>query len=657
MEFDKLSDYSEHVMMSTAALRLAVICCAFLAVTLVANKSHAAPAQKHLLWGDTHLHSSYSADSYLYGNFTVDPQTAYRYAKGEPVVHPFHGARVQIDTPLDFLVVSDHAEFLGGIRQIHQFGIDTSGMGPGDTLFAWGAGLMFDYALADGYGMDLFSSFIGDPLPPRAAANKLATEAAPSLPGQERIVRNAWREEAQIADSFNQPGEFSAIIGWEWTATPGGANLHRIIFTDGDAETAATYIPYSRDDSPYPEDLWQWLEITSAATGDEFVSIPHNSNISKGFMFPLETLRGNRFTPEYLRLRRKWEPVVEATQTKGDSETYPSLSPNDPFADFERFTFYIQTVPTSYQPEEGDFVRSALRRGLQIARTDGINPYQFGLIGSTDSHTGLSAAEERNYQGEKPSDGTPNKTTEDAGDGATPWDMSASGRAAVWAQENTREAILQAFQRREVYATTGPRIVVRFDGGWALLPEQDTGEIQEVSLPTTTPTPAPSDTPVPMGGALPHPAPAGAAPLFHVAAMKDPRGANLDRIQIIKGWIDTAGESHEKIFDIDWSEKKSGIRTPNAEGVLPAVGNTVDIDSAQYRNSIGAATLETHWQDPNFDPTQSAFYYARVLEIPTPRHSLYDAVALDLKPLPNQPSQLQERAYTSPIWYQAAPEG
>ncbi len=451
-----------------------------------------------------------------------------------------------------------------------------------------------------------------------------------TLPGQAQIVASAWREEAQTADAYNRPGEFSAIIGWEWTSAPGGANLHRIIFTDGNANAAATYVPFTRDDSPYPEDLWQWLEQTSAATGAHFVAIPHNSNISKGFMFPLETLRGERFTPEYLTLRRKWEPVVEATQTKGDSETYPTLSPEDTFADFERYTFYIQSTPAPYVASEGDFVRSALKRGLRIGQEYGINPYQFGLIGSTDAHTGLSSPQEKNFQGEEPKDSIPNNKALPMGDEGSPtgWDFSASGMAAVWAQDNTRAAILQAFERREVYATTGPRMVVRFDGGW-----YPAGEPQ---------------TSVPMGADLPAPTRAGQAPGFAVSAMKDPKGANLDRIQIIKGWVDAQGASHERIFDVAWSD----ARTPAADGALPAVGNTVDTATASYQNSIGAPTLQALWQDPAFDPSQSAFYYARVLQIPTPRHSLYDAVALGGQTPSRWPASLQERAYTSPIWYQ-----
>lgn len=628
--------------MIARAITVAISCVACLTWPATATAAQAQAAEKKLLWGDTHLHTSYSADAYLDGNFTVDPETAYRYARGEPVIHPFNHARVRINTPLDFLVVSDHAEFLGGIRQIHKYGIDTTGMGPLDKLIAWGAELMFDIVLSGGDGMSYFQSFSATPMNPLEDAAQLSTKKAPSIPGQPQIVANAWRESAEISDANNRPGEFTALIGWEWTAVPGGANLHRVIVTDGDARSAAKYVPYSRDDSPYPEDLWHWLDTTSAATGDNFVAIPHNSNVSKGFMFPLETLRGDPFTPGYLQLRRKWEPVVEATQTKGDSETHPSLSPGDEFADFERYTFYIQAYPTPYTPEAGDFVRPALKRGLQVELEQGINPYQFGMIGSTDSHTGLSSAEEDNYQGER---------TADAGDEGSPagWGMSASGRAAVWAEDNTRAAILQAFARREVYATTGPRIAVRFDGGW--YQDQATGHVNAVSIPRSVPQfdpGAPAATSVPMGANLPaRPSPMH-HPGFAVSAMKDPEGANLDRIQIIKGWVDALGESHERIYNVAWSD----ARELDKSGDLPDVGNTVDSTTASYSNSIGAPTLQATWQDPQFNPAESAFYYARVLEIPTPRHSLYDTVALGERVDARWPASLQERAYTSPIWYQ-----
>ena len=624
--------------MSTSAVVSAVTCCACLALA-----APAALAEKRLLWGDTHLHTSYSADSYLQGNATLDPELAYRYARGQPVIHPFHHARVQIETPLDFLVVSDHAEFLGGVRKVHRGDLDNVDLDWSERLVAWLAGKMFGYALADGNGMDFFKSMTSTPMDPRENAAQLFSEQAPSLPGQGKIVADAWRESVEIADRYNRPGEFSAIIGWEWTSAPGGANLHRVVLTDGDAQSASAYTPYSRDDSPYPEDLWHWLERTSEATGDRFIAIPHNSNVSKGFMFPLETLRGEAFSTDYLNLRRKWEPVVEATQTKGDSEVHPLLAPEDAFADFERYTFYIQAYPTPYQPGEGDFVRSALKRGLLIEREQGINPYQFGLIGSTDSHTGLSSPEERNFQGEEVWDSLPeNKPQSIGGDeGATGWDMSASGRAAVWAEDNTRAAIVDALLRREVYATTGPRIAVQFEGGW------HSPEGPSPAPAAAPPTPAPGPR-VPMGSVLPAPAAAGLAPQFTIRAMKDPKGANLDRIQVIKGWVDEQGNTRERIFDVAWS----GPREPDENGVVPAVGNTVDIATARYDNSIGSPALEADWLDPAFDPAQAAFYYARVLEIPTPRHSLYDAVAMGMENGNAWPAILQERAYTSPIWYQ-----
>ncbi|MFT4518405.1 MAG: hypothetical protein ACI9JM_000786 [Halioglobus sp.] len=589
--------------------------------------------EKQLLWGDTHLHSSYSADAYLTGNFSADPDTAYRYAKGQPVIHPYHRSRVQIETPLDFLVVSDHAEFLGGIRQVHSGSVDTSELGFLDSIIVWFATKLFQFTLADGYAMDAFESQTATPMNARERAAQLFEQEATALPGQQNMVAIGWRDVAAAADAHNAPGEFSAIIGWEWTSTPGGANLHRVVFTDGNAASAAAYLPFSRDDSPYPEDLWRWLEETSKSSNAHFVSIPHNSNLSKGYMFPLQTLRGEMFDDEYLRLRQKWEPVVEATQVKGDSETHPAYSADDSFANFERYTFYIQAYATAYEPQPGDFVRTALKRGLEIAADKGVNPYQFGMIGSTDSHTGMASAEERYFHGKLAPDSVPaNKTQGIGGEGsATGWDMSASGLAAVWAKDNTREEILKAFQRKEVYATTGPRLTVQFSGSWEVKGFADETSTQSIA----------------MGGELPTRSVADTLPTFTASAMKDPRGANLDRIQIIKGWLDSAGISQETIIDVAWS----GERQPNTAGQLPAVGNTVDGHTASYNNSIGAASLFAYWQDLDFDPGQAAFYYARVLEIPTPRHSQYDAVALGLDEAAGHPVSIAERAYTSPIWY------
>ncbi|MDZ7784729.1 MAG: DUF3604 domain-containing protein [Halioglobus sp.] len=599
---------------------------------------------KQLLWGDTHVHSSFSADSYLYGNFTAGPDTAYRYARGEPVIHPYHRARIQIGTPLDFLVVADHAEFLGGMRIVHTQGFDTEGMGFTDRVITWLAEKALRLILRDGYGMDVFKPMGPKAGDPREVARKSYEEGTPSLPGQERIIASAWTEQATLADANNEPGKFTALIGWEWTSNTGGANLHRVVFTDGDAASASNYLPFSSDGSPYPEDLWRWLARTSEQTGADFIAIPHNSNISKGYMFPVETLRGAAFTPEYLALRSAWEPVVEATQIKGDSETHPQLSPDDPFADFERYGFYIETEPTPYRPQAGDYVRSALLRGLQIEREQGINPYRFGMIGSTDSHTGIASAEEDNFHGKLTPDSIPrNKRTRFDGDGhASGWDMSASGLAAVWAEENSREAIVAAFRRREVYATTGPRITVRFDGGWVA---DSAGS--EVPRSGDSDTAWNSEYPIPMGGVLP-PAPGpGAVPGFHVMAMQDPAGSALDRIQIVKGWIDAGGNTAERVFDVAWSQPREltpdGSPRPVPDSVGPA---TATIDS----RAGGAPQLAAEWHDPSFDPGQHAFDHVRVLQIPTPRHSLLDAVALG-EDAAEWPASLQERAYTSPIWY------
>jgi len=353
-------------------------------------------------------------------------------------------------------------------------------------------------------------------------------------------------------------------------------------------------------------------------------------------MFPLETLRGAAFDTDYLRLRAHWEPVVEATQIKGDSETHPSLSPADPFANFERYTRYIQAQTTPYRPQVGDFVRPALMRGLAIGRDLGVNPYRFGLLGSTDSHTGLASVKEDNFHGKMAPDSIPENKP--AGivqeDSISGWETSASGLAAVWAEDNTREAIVAALRRREVYATTGPRIAVRLEAGWAAPPGEGTGA---------------REYKVAMGGTLPAASEPGAVPALRISAMRDPEGANLDRIQIIKGWLDDTGATREAVFDVAWSQP----REVNAAGEPLPLADTVDPATATYDENAGSPALRAHWRDPQFDPTRPAFYYVRVLQIHTPRHSQYDRVALgtarDGKS--RWPPSLQERAYTSPIWY------
>jgi len=596
-----------------------------------------------LYWGDTHLHTSYSFDAFLNLNDSADPDTAYRWARGLPVIHPYTEARVQIGTPLDFLVVSDHAEGMGVLRAIINHQEEFGELSGWDAVVRWASITTIRAAMSTGYGAVVFRDLLpvrldnwgSDPVtdPGNTPLNNSLGDISPT-------VITSWGEIIDAAEKNNEPGRFTALLGWEWSSIPAGANLHRVVVTPNGRNQAAQYMPYGSDQSQYPQDLWAWLEATSERTDSQFIAIPHNSNISKGYMFDETTLRGEPMDAKYIQTRRRWEPVVEMTQLKGDSETHPSLSPEDPFADFEPFEFYLQQEWQPYRAAIGDFVRPALGRGLQIDQALGDNPYKFGMIGSTDAHTGLSSSEEDNFWGKMAYDSVPENKRGDSLGGvrATGWDMAAEGMAAVWAEENTRQGIFDAMKRREVYATTGPRIALRLFAGWAYIPT----DAQSPDLATLGYAGG-----VPMGGELSGPGTTGGGIRLLVSAMKDPKHANLDRVQIVKGWLDAEGNSREKVYDVAWS----GDRQPAADGSLPPVGNTVDEATASYTNDIGAAQLATVWEDPDFNPTQSAFYYVRVLQIPTPRHSLYDAVALRTKPPEEYPTSIQERAYSSPIWY------
>ncbi len=591
--------------------------------------------ERKLLWGDTHLHTSYSFDAFLNGNQSADPDVAYRYARGLPVIHPYNRTRVQIGTPLDFLVVTDHAEFYGGIRDIYNDGINDPDAGLIDGLLQWYGTRQIRQAIDEGEGPAYFADQLPKAEDPVDAASRWSDDTGGRLvPGVELSASNAWARLGKIADSHNAPGTFTALLGWEWSTIPGGANLHRVVVSDADAETASEFMPFSSVTSPYPEDLWAWLESTSAETGVNFVAIPHNSNISKGQMFADQTLRGEAFTAEYAETRARWEPVVEVTQIKGDSETLPEFSPDDPFADFELYPWYIQQDrAVAYEPKPGDYIRPALRTGLALEAELGVNPFRFGVIGSTDSHTGLSSAEEPNFWGKMAYDSIPeNKSGRTIAGGPTGWTMQAGGLAAVWADENDRGAIVEAFKRREVYATTGSRIALRLAAGFGLPDDADVDAALEAG--------------VPMGGILSADGQDG-APMLIVSASRDPQSAALDRVQVVKGWVDSKGQTHEAVFDVAWS----GDRAPGADGKVPPVPNTVDLKTGHWTDEHGAAELGARWQDPQFDPTQAAFYYVRVLEIPTPRHSHLDAIALGLEAAAEGPPTIQERAYSSPVWY------
>ncbi len=608
------------------------------------NKEAASETQVY--FGDTHLHTSYSFDAFLNNNHSADPDTAYRWAKGQPVIHPYNRARVQIETPLDFLVVSDHAEMLGVMKAVRTDSELFEDLGLWGNIKRWIAMRLMNNAIDDDTGLQFFARFLpvtpdiqGHPDPVADPANNINEV---DIFGDTTEVGNAaWRDIATTADRHNDPGTFTSLIGWEWSSIPTGANLHRIVISPDGADKATQYLPFGSHLSQYPEDLWAWLGDTQQRTGSRFLAIPHNSNISKGYMFDTTTLKGEPITAEYAARRMSWEPVAEITQIKGDSETRSQFSPEDEFADFENYEHYIQKGQKEYKASEGDYLRPALKRGLAIGQKVGVNPYKFGLIGSTDAHTGLSSSEENNFWGKTAKDSTP-ETKERQGKSAVTsngWNMSASGIAAVWASENSREAIYAAFKRKEVYATSGPRLRVQLFAGWDFPAGAESSEdFAAIGYSHG----------VPMGGDLVPAQQAGQAPSFLLRAIKDPREANLDRAQIVKGWVDAAGEQYEKVYNVAWS----GDRQLDAEGRLPTVGSTVDLSSGRYTNSIGQAEFAVRWSDPDFDPAQSAFYYARILQIPTPRNGLLDSLALQLDKPPRGPKVIQERAYTSPIWYQ-----
>ena len=601
---------------------------------------------KNVYFGDTHLHSSYSFDAFLNNNHSADPDTAYRWAKGQPVIHPYNRARVQIDTPLDFLVVSDHAEMLGVMRAVHEDNFIKEDLGWIGNIKRWYSFWLMNRAIDSNTGLQFFSQFLpqnptieGHSDPVQHPDNNISDLAI--FGDTSKTSTLAWHDIVETAERHNDPGTFTSLLGWEWSSIPMGANLHRIVISPDGAEKGKQFLPYGSDQSQYPEDLWQWLDETQQQTGARFLAIPHNSNISKGYMFDDTTLRGEPITAEYARRRMQWEPVVEATQIKGDSETRSDFSPEDEFADFENYDYYIQVgQKNDYKASAADYIRPALKRGLSIGQQVGVNPYKFGLIGSTDAHTGLSTSEEGNFWGKMASDSTP-ETKERLGAKirSNGWNMSASGIAAVWAEENTREAIYAAFKRKEVYATSGPRLRVQMFAGW---------DFPEGAESSESFSAIGSQFGVPMGGDLTAGDNDGKAPVFLLRAVKDPLGANLDRLQVVKGWIDSAGQQQEKVYNVAWSDD----RQLDASGNLSPVGNTVDLSSGRYDNSIGQPEFSLRWTDPDFGPQQSAFYYVRVLQIPTPRNGLLDSLALELDEPPRGAKTIQERAYSSPIWYQ-----
>jgi hypothetical protein len=485
---------------------------------------NAASSETQLLWGDTHLHTSYSFDAYTLGNATADPETAFRFAKGLPVVHPGHRARVQIDRPLDFLVITDHAEGLGAMPELAN---------GNPVLVGTEKGRRWQEMLAGGELNAVLNEIV-------VLGTRNPEEIA--FLYDPRVLTSAWEQIAETVDRHNDPGTFTAFIGWEWTSTPDGLNLHRIVITTDGKDKAVQYLPFSLNDSEKPRDLYNWLAKTSKEVGTDFLAIGHNANLSNGRFFPLVDEDGRPIDAEYANLRERWEPVHEMTQYKGDSETHPLLSPSDEFADFERYKHLLDGGPLKHV--EGSYARSGLIRGLQLESELGINPYKFGMIGATDTHTGLASAEESNFLGKYAQDSVPETKAKETVPGSYGWDASAMGFAGVWATENTREAIFEAFRRKEVYATTGPRIQLRVFGGWDFR-RQDTkaNDLAAVGY----------EKGVPMGGDLSN-APGGKAPSFLISAVKDPLAANLDRVQVVKGWVAADGSAKDRVYDVAWSD-------------------------------------------------------------------------------------------------------
>ena len=582
-------------------------------------------------WGDTHLHTSYSTDAGMMGN-VLDPEDAYRFARGEEVVSS-HGMRVRLIRPLDFLVVADHAENLG----LAPF-IDESN--PELLKSEWGKAV-HDMVKA-GNSRDAFQKWLND-----------AVTAGTDPINNPKMSRSVWEREIEFADKYNEPGEFTALIGFEWTSiatqeTPG--NLHRVvIFRDG-ADKAGQVLPFSTFDSIDPEGLWSYMADYEATTGGTALAIAHNGNVSNGQMFSVERLNGRPINRDYAEMRARFEPLYEVTQIKGDGEAHPFLSPNDEFADYGTWD---KSDIAGFKPKEDwmlqyEYARSALQIGMQLEEKVGVNPYKFGMIGSTDAHTSLATTREENFFGKAAHlEPEPDRWEHViigslAGDpnlSSYSYESIGAGLAAVWARENSREGIFDAMQKKETYATTGTRIVVRFFGGWDY-------ELNDVYRPDVVSLGYRKG--VPMGGDLTEMPEDKSAPVFMVGALKDTWSGNLDRIQIIKGWIDGDGERQERVYDVAVSDG----RAIDADGRCRVpVGDTVDIADASYLNTIGDAELRAIWTDPDFDPELRAFYYARVLEIPTPTWQAYDAKRFGVEMPDSVQMKGQERAYTSPIWY------
>ena len=587
---------------------------------------------EQVFWGDTHLHTDNSIDAFGFGN-RLDAEAALRFARGEEVTAT-KGTKAKLSRPLDFLVIADHSDAMGATKAIME--APRIALLTNKFLLRWHdmmnesdeGSLQVTAELIDGAARGTLPESLTDP--------------------EETVERTTdlWTKHGKTVDQYNEPGKFTAFMGFEYTPMPDGDNLHRVVmFRDGPTKMGDT-IPFGALGSQNPEKLWGYMEAYEKKTGGKVLAIPHNSNVSNGRMFAMNKYDGSPIDAAYVKTRALREPIVEVTQIKGDSEAHPFLSPNDEFADFGvagwdkcNLSCTKDMPPESYA---GSYVREALKRGLELTLAVGANPFKFGMIGSTDSHTSLATADEDNFFGKHSGNEANDKNRalepQNLGtrEGRFGWHYLSSGYAAVWATSNTREAIFDAMMRREVYATTGPRMQVRFFGGFDFTAD-DIADLVKTGYKKG----------VPMGGDLS--GGDGEAPQFLISALMDPESASLDRIQVIKGWVDASGKSQEKIYNVSWSD--ADARKLGRDGKLTPVPNTVDLTKGTWDNATGAPELVTFWQDPDFDASENAFYYVRVLEIPTPTWPVYDALKFSLT-LPDEVIKIQqERAYSSPIWY------
>jgi len=571
-------------------------------------------------FGQTHQHTGWSFDAAIL-DVKLGPDNAYKHARGDKVMHPA-GYEVQLKVPLDFLSVTDHAEYLGVLLQMYDPNNPVSKNPLAAPIIASGTDV--------GKSMKAFYGLVSNTIQPDGT-----TKADPELSSKE-LKRSSWSEMVKISDNYYEPGKFTTILGYEWSSQPNMGNLHRnILFRD---TKSIPEFPFSYFDSEKPEDLWKWMDV-QRENGASLLAISHNGNLSNGKMFAKTDSYGAPISKAYAESRMRNEPLTEIIQTKGQSETHPLMAPNDEFSNFELWTKPV-AGPGTVKVLEGNYVRNAFSNGLLFEQELGVNPFKFGVVGGGDIHTSIVSHEEYAHTGEHNlKSGTPKQRLLELVPGEpSKIEQGSAGLSCVWAEENTREAIFDAMSRKETWATSGTRITVRVFAGYDFDNIQPGDQDWEKTG---------YEKGVPMGADMKQPFEGKPAQLL-IWALKGPNSGNLDRIQVIKGWIDQEGLSQERIYNVVWS----GKRTLDADGKLPEVGNTVDIANASYSNSIGSTTLKTVWNDPDFNSEQAAFYYIRVLEIPTPRWSTYDAKALGILPPKDFPATIQERAWTSPIWYQ-----